>query len=289
MVISSGERLRRMKLSKKLKKFFAVPKHRLAISKRIKKYWAVPGSAERQSKLKKKYWTPTKRKEASKRWKKIYLERPEIKEKIDLSVSSWWREHPDVKKEYAIRAVLQLMSDPEHYKKFMAGGTNPEKRKIKTIQGWLVKSIGEKEISEFLSFRKIKAEYESITLYLDGWICTPDFFLPESKVFIEYYGGHPSSWRKKVVKNRIYGKYKIPCIFITPSELGNLDYYILNDLKKISNQARKFNIKKFLKPRLSKSELKKFLYIIGKHDIKLPKETAEYIEKLKKRYRIKWD
>lgn len=90
-----------------------------------------------------------------------------------------------------------------------------------------------------------------------------------------------------MLKNKLYKKYKIKCIAITPAELGNLDYYILNDLRNLSNQARKFNIKKFLKPQLTKSEVKRFLYLISKHGIKLPKETAKYIKKLKKKYRIK--
>jgi hypothetical protein len=69
-------------------------------------------------------------------------------------------------------------------------------------------------------------------LFLGGYLCTPDFQLTKSKIYIEFYGGYPGSWKKKVVKNKLYKKYKIPVISITPSELRDLD----EELKRYINQ-----------------------------------------------------
>lgn len=246
--------------------------------------------AEKQkiSKALKKFWTLVERKEASLRMKKVYMERPEIREKIDIGMTSWWQGHGNVKIVYAIRATLQLLSDPLHYKKFLKGGKNPEERAISTLYGFLARSFGEKEIAEFLYFKKIIAEYETITLYLEGWICTPDFWLPKYKIFIEFYGGFPGSRRKKIIKNKLYRKYGIPCIFITPSELRNLDYYLLAEMQRImkTKAYKEFKLSKFLKPRLSKPELKRFLFLISNRNIVLPAKTLEYVDKLKRKYNI---
>ncbi|MFH0831825.1 MAG: hypothetical protein V1886_03095 [archaeon] len=247
--------------------------------------------AEERKKISKslhEFWTPEEKERASLLKKMIYKEKPEIREKIDLGVTFWWHEHADVKPIYALRAILQLLADPEHYRKFLAGGTNPEERKIATLFGFLVRSIGEKEIAEFLHFHHVKTEYETITFYLDGWLCTPDFWLPKYKIFIEFYGGFPGSRKKKIIKNRIYKKYGIPCIFITPSELRNLDYSLLSEIGKIVKTSawRKFRLSSLLKPKLSRNELRWLIYIVSKHKLKLPTGMQRHIEILKMRYKI---
>lgn len=240
------------------------------------------------SKSLRKFWTPKAREFASLRKKMIYKERPEIREKIDIGMTFWWSEHPTVKPIYALRAILQLLADPEHYRKFLAGGKNPEERRIPTLFGFLVRSIGEKEIAEFLHFYHVKTEYETITFYLDGWLCTPDFFLPDYKIFIEYYGGFPGSRKKKIIKNKLYKKYGIPCIFITPSELKNLDYFLLAEIKKIvkTSAYKKFKLSRLLKPKLNKNELKWLIYIVRKHKLKLPLGMQKHIGMLKKKYKL---
>ncbi|MFH1500428.1 MAG: hypothetical protein ABIE22_00600 [archaeon] len=116
----------------------------------------------------------------------------------------------------------------------MEAGKNFSKLTRKTKFKWKVRSIGEQTIANFLYDRKIRASYESYTLHLEAWLCTPDFYLEEQNVFIEYYGGHPKAWKKKVEKNKLYSKFKIPCIFITPAELRDLDKYLIRDAERVA-------------------------------------------------------
>jgi len=293
--IEAGRLLQAMlKKSKKLreKRIRAIeaaykrPEYKTKLSKAQRKRFLKKEERRKLRKALKRFWTKEQRAKASAKFKQLYAERPEIKEKIDAGVTEWWGDHSEVKIVYAIRATLQLLSAPEHYKKFLAGGKNKEEKQIPTLQGFVVRSEGEKEIAEFLYWKKIKTEYETVTFYLDGWICTPDFFLPKYKVIIEFYGGFPGSRKKKIIKNKLYKKYKIPFIAITPSELRNLDYYLLGEIKKLRARAKKFKLSKFLRPTLTATELKRFLYIISTHNIKLPKKTLSHIESLKKKYKI---
>ncbi|PIU76154.1 hypothetical protein COS75_00495 [Candidatus Pacearchaeota archaeon CG06_land_8_20_14_3_00_35_12] len=155
-----------------------------------------------------------------------------LRQKIDRIMTAWWREHPNIRKEVSEKAKRMFISHPERFKKFMKNGKNPFSAKIRTKNGFFVRSKGEKEIANFLFENEIKAEYESKTLIFEkeGQICVPDFWLPRYKIYIEFYGGYPGAWKKKVMKNKLYKKYKIPCIFITPNELRNLNYYLRGEL-----------------------------------------------------------
>ena len=90
----------------------------------------------------------------------------------------------------------------------------------------------EQQVARFLHKHKINTSYESEVLNLDGQICVPDFFLTDYEVYIEYYGGFPGSWKKKVIKNKLYRKYSVPVIAVTPAELKNLDAAILWELRR---------------------------------------------------------
>ena len=127
-----------------------------------------------------------------------------------------------MRKKQVEKAMNYFHKNPKAYEKFLEAGKNPLKKHLKTKQGSLVRSKGERKIADFLYENGIPAEYESKTFFLDGHFCTPDFYLPEHKVYIEFYGGYPGSWKKKVIKNRLYKKFKIPYITVTPSDLKEL-------------------------------------------------------------------
>ncbi len=151
---------------------------------------------------------------------------------IDKKVTEWWHNHPNIRKERSEKIKQFFLKNQKKFEsKFLNGKVNLFKLKYKTPQGFGVRSKCEKQIAEFLFKNKIKSEYESKVLNLSGNICVPDFYLPKQKTYIEYYGGFPGSWKKKVLKNKLYKKHKIPCIFITPAELKNLDYYLIRELK----------------------------------------------------------
>ncbi len=190
---------------------------------------------EKLSKSMKKYYSnPLSRKKHSEVMRKRYIEHPQLAKQIDRTMTKWWREHRNVKKEMSIRAKNLFMKNPEKFKKFIKYGNNPASPRFRTKQGFKVRSRGEQEIANFLFKNKISCQYESNPLIFksEGQICVPDFWLPKYHIYIEFYGGHPAGWKKKVLKNRLYKAHNIPCIFITPTELRDLDYYLLKEIKR---------------------------------------------------------
>ena len=182
-------------------------KEKKEVSKSVKKYFSNPLSRKKHS---------------------IAMRNPDVVRKIDRARTKWWREHPNIRKEKSIEVRNLFMEHPEKFKKFLKYGSNPALPQFKTKQGFKVRSRGEQTIANFLHDNKIKAFYEKKVLIFkeEGQICVPDFWLPHYKTYIEFYGGHPKAWKKKVLKNKLYKKHKIPCIFITPAELRDLEYYL---------------------------------------------------------------
>ena len=165
--------------------------------------------------------------------KKQYSENNNLIRKIDREMTRWWHSHPNIKKERSIQVKNLMIKNPEKFKKFLKYGNNPSAPIFRTKQKFVVRSRGEQKIANFLYDNNISSSYETKTLIFEkeGQICVPDFYLPKQKVYIEFYGGYPAAWKKKVMKNKLYKKYKIKCIFITPAELRDLDYYLKRELK----------------------------------------------------------
>jgi len=212
----SAETIKKRTLA--LKKYYSTnPLERKKVSVWIKKYYANPQSKEKASKIRKKY----------------YQEHPQAIKEMDRIITRWWHEHPNIKKERSIAAKKLFIEHPEKFKKFIQYGNNPNRPRFRTKQGFIVKSRGEQQIANFLANNKIKSDYEKYPLIFkeEGQICIPDFYLPSYKIYIEFYGGFPKAWKKKVMKNKLYKKYKIPCIFITPAELRDLNNYLMGELK----------------------------------------------------------
>lgn len=190
-------------------------------------------------KLKKIYRNPEARERISRIKKLQYKTNPELRKKIDRIITEWWSDNPKIRKQRSKKVREFFIKNPKAFKEFMKHGKNPLKRHIKTSQNFLVRSKGEKAISEFLYNNHIKCRYEAIDLPIitnpfKGNICNPDFYLPEFNIFIEFYGGYPKSWKKKVLKNKIYKTHKIPVIGITPAELNDLEYYLLKEAETLS-------------------------------------------------------
>ena len=68
-------------------------------------------------------------------------------------------------------------------------------------------------------------------------------------IFIEFYGGYYKAWKRKVLKNKLYKKYKIPVIVITPAELGerNFEKKLLREMTRLSRSkiSRSFKLEKW--------------------------------------------
>lgn len=202
-------------------------------------------------KLQNFYKDPKARKRISMIKRLQYKTNPELRKKIDKIITGWWKDNPNIRKERSKKIKQFFIKNPKAFREFLKHGKNPLKRHIRTKQGFLVRSNGEKQIADFLYRNKIKSSYEAIDLPIikepfNGNICNPDFYLPEYKIFIEFYGGYPKAWKKKVLKNKIYRTHKIPVIAITPAELEDLNYYLLKEAEKLSktNIVRNFQLNK---------------------------------------------
>jgi hypothetical protein len=203
-----------MNHSKKWLKSVTSKKYREKLRKASNKTWSNPNYKKKMSKIMKKSY-----------------ENPELIKKIDIAVTKWWKEHPNQRKKSAERLRKYFITHQKDFEdKFMNSKNNPFKIHIPSKLG-LVRSKPEKKIADFLYKNKIKAYYEEKTLILDGYPCTPDFWLPKYKTYIEYYGGYPGSRPKKVLKNKLYPKHHIKVISITPAELYDLNRVILKEIK----------------------------------------------------------
>lgn len=67
--------------------------------------------------------------------------------------------------------------------------TNVELQKtIRTADGTLVQSKGEKAIAEWLSARHVTYRYDNRFRIIKGYAIRPDFYLPEYDLYLEYWG-----------------------------------------------------------------------------------------------------
>ncbi len=96
----------------------------------------------------------------------------------------------------------------------------------RTTDGHLVRSKAEMVIDNWLYFCGIAHAYERQLPIAEEMYC--DFYLPEGKVYVEYWGLEKSakySARKKV-KQELYQKYKFNLIELGDEEIKNLDDYL---------------------------------------------------------------
>ncbi|MBS3090464.1 hypothetical protein J4433_01705 [Candidatus Pacearchaeota archaeon] len=178
---------------------------------------------------------------------------PAYREKLGKAQHARFRDKR-VRKEFSEKIRNFFMKNPDAFKEFLKHGKNPLKKHLRTKQKFLVRSKGEQKIANFLYENKIPCLYESISLMITkkpfrGNICTPDFYIPHWNIFVEFYGGYPLAWKKKVLKNKLYPAHRIPVIGITPAELKNLDYFLLKQGERLSRSriARKFRVSKWIK------------------------------------------
>ncbi|NLE41984.1 MAG: HEAT repeat domain-containing protein [Lentisphaerae bacterium] len=63
-----------------------------------------------------------------------------------------------------------------------------DQKHIRTVDGTLVQSDGERRIAEWLAARGIAYRYDARLRIIEGFQIRPDFYLPEYDVYIEYWG-----------------------------------------------------------------------------------------------------
>jgi len=115
-----------------------------------------------------------------------------------------------------------------------------------TARGEKVKSIAERKIADYFVKNNINYVYEREAkgkfLFFDYKISSPDFYLPDYDVYVEYWGlvdADDSLTRVQYVKNMkrkmaIYHQNNIKFISIYPDNLKNLDWIFRRKFKKVT-------------------------------------------------------
>ena len=226
------------------------------------KRWPKEKRGKQSKKLKGVWESAELKKEMSKKLK-LYSRNPKVRKERAEIARQIWKEKPYLEEKCRKGLLIYLQTNPEAMMHAATLGKNPFKPHLKTKQGYKVKSKGEGAIAEFAYKNNIQAVYEKYNLFFPETWTNPDFYIPKENILIEFYGGHPKAWKKKVIKNRLYKKYKIPVIAITPKELENLDYYLIKEIKKLKQdkQFKSFSLKFWTDPmnKIRMKFLKKFL------------------------------
>lgn len=114
-----------------------------------------------------------------------------------------------------------------------------------TERGEEVRSIAERKIADYFSENNINYVYEREAktkgIFFDSRISSPDFYLPDYDVYVEYWGlvdSEDYKTRKRYEKKMRwkmaqYYKNKIKFISIYPSNMENLDWIFRKKFKKV--------------------------------------------------------
>lgn len=116
-----------------------------------------------------------------------------------------------------------------------------------TLQGETVKSIGERRIADFFKRNNINYVYEKeakgkFLLFFEYKISSPDFYLPDYDVYVEYWGlvNADDRWtRENYVRNMkrkmaIYYRNHIKFVSIYPRNLENLDWIFRKKFRNVT-------------------------------------------------------
>jgi hypothetical protein len=115
-----------------------------------------------------------------------------------------------------------------------------------TQNGEEVKSMGEKRIADYLYTNGITYQYEKVvkTWAFGKSISKADFYLPDYKILVEYWGmvdvenrrTNSKYIRTMKWKMAMYYKHRIKFISIYPSNLNNLDRIFRKKFKEITGE-----------------------------------------------------
>lgn len=111
-------------------------------------------------------------------------------------------------------------------------------RSVRTAKG-RVRSRGEKRIAKFFDSHGIRYVYER-PLTADGVKLHPDFYLPDYKVYVEFWGmaGFSMKYQKIMrLKKALYRKNSIPVISLYPKDVSNLERAFVNAFQKTMGRS----------------------------------------------------
>ncbi|MDZ8117394.1 HEAT repeat domain-containing protein [Pontiella agarivorans] len=115
-----------------------------------------------------------------------------------------------------------------------------EKKNIKTVDGTLVQSSGEKKIADWLAKAGLDYRYDGRLRILEGFQIRPDFYLPQFDVYIEYWGMDTPRYKAGMyLKQDLYQKTGKKLISLYPADQPDLDGTLGKKLKQFGwNPAR---------------------------------------------------
>jgi hypothetical protein len=99
-----------------------------------------------------------------------------------------------------------------------------DKKKIRTLDGTLVQSDGERRIAEWLAANHITYRYDARLRLIEGFQIRPDFYLPEYDVYIEYWGMDTPRYKAGMyLKQDLYMRAGKRLISLYPDDKTRLD------------------------------------------------------------------
>jgi len=97
-------------------------------------------------------------------------------------------------------------------------------KRIRTVDGTLVQSDGERRIAEWLAAHKIAYRYDTRLRLIEGFQIRPDFYLPEYDVYIEYWGMDTPRYKAGMcLKQDLYMHAGKRLISLYPDDKARLD------------------------------------------------------------------
>ena len=97
------------------------------------------------------------------------------------------------------------------------------KKTIKTNDGCLVQSDGERIIANFLHQNSIQYRYDERIRIIEGYAIRPDFYLPEFDIYIEYWGMDTVDYKiGMLIKKKLYQQQEKKLLSVSFKDKHNL-------------------------------------------------------------------
>lgn len=97
-------------------------------------------------------------------------------------------------------------------------------KRIRTVDGTLVQSDGERRIAEWLAAHKIAYRYDARLRLIEGFQIRPDFYLPEYDVYVEYWGMDTPRYKAGMyLKQELYMHAGKRLVSLYPDDKSRLD------------------------------------------------------------------
>jgi hypothetical protein len=104
---------------------------------------------------------------------------------------------------------------------------------IRTKDGTLVQSDGERRISEWLARHNIAYRYDERFRIIEGYAIRPDFYLPEFDLYIKYWGMDTAEYKIGMLKKQqLYQQQGKKLLSLYFYEKDNLEQLLSNKLHK---------------------------------------------------------